>query len=97
FIASGAVEVLMEGQTIRLGAGTMFGEMALLSGQRRNADVAAVDYCQLQVLERRDFNQFTARHPALRTALIDMAAQRRKMNQQDAATDEAVAASESAA
>lgn len=97
FISSGAVEVLMEGQTIRLGAGTMFGEMALLSGQRRNADVAAVDYCQLQVLERRDFNQFTARHPALRMALIDMAAQRRKMNQQDAATDEAVAASESAA
>ncbi|MBK3799898.1 cyclic nucleotide-binding domain-containing protein [Azospirillum brasilense] len=97
FISSGAVEVLMEGQTIRLGAGTMFGEMALLSGQRRNADVAAVDYCQFQVLERRDFNQFTARHPALRTALIDMAAQRRKMNQQDAATDEAVAASESAA
>ncbi|WP_211105099.1 cation:proton antiporter [Azospirillum brasilense] len=97
FISSGAVEVLMEGQTIRLGAGTMFGEMALLSGQRRNADVAAVDYCQFQVLERRDFNQFTARHPALRTALIDMAAQRRKMNQQDAATDEAVAASENAA
>ncbi|MBK4719685.1 cation:proton antiporter [Azospirillum sp. YIM DDC1] len=97
FISSGAVEVLMDGQTIRLGAGTMFGEMALLSGQRRNADVAAVDYCQFQVLERRDFNQFTARHPALRTALIDMAAQRRKMNQQDAATDDAVAASESAA
>ncbi|WP_114856849.1 cation:proton antiporter [Azospirillum brasilense] len=97
FISSGAVEVLMDGQTIRLGAGTMFGEMALLSGQRRNADVAAVDYCQFQVLERRDFNQFTARHPALRTALIDMAAQRRKMNQQDAATDEAVAASENAA
>ncbi|GAA4252248.1 hypothetical protein GCM10022293_26440 [Azospirillum formosense] len=97
FISSGAVEVLMEGQTIRLGAGTMFGEMALLSGQRRNADVAAVDYCQFQVLERRDFNQFTARHPALRTALIDMAAQRRRMNQQDAATDEAMAASESAA
>ncbi|MGR0185895.1 cation:proton antiporter domain-containing protein [Azospirillum aestuarii] len=97
FISSGAVEVLMDSQTIRLGAGTMFGEMALLSGQRRNADVAAVDYCQFQVLERRDFNQFTARHPALRTALIDMAAQRRKMNQQDAATDDAVAASESAA
>ncbi|WP_188259325.1 cation:proton antiporter [Azospirillum tabaci] len=97
FISSGAVEVLMEGQTIRLDAGTMFGEMALLSGQRRNADVAAVDYCQLQVLERRDFNQFTARHPALRTALIDMAAQRRKMNQQDAATTDAIAASETAA
>ncbi|MDQ2101228.1 cation:proton antiporter domain-containing protein [Azospirillum isscasi] len=97
FISSGAVEVLMEGQTIRLGAGTMFGEMALLSGQRRNADVAAVDYCQLQVLDRRDFNQFTARHPALRTALIEMAAQRRRMNQPDTTAQDTTAASETAA
>ena len=97
FISSGAVEVLTDDQTIRLDAGTMFGEMALLSGERRNADVAAVDYCQLQVLDRRDFNQFTARHPALRTALIDMAAQRRKMNQQDTAAPDATATSENAA
>ncbi len=97
FISSGAVEVLTDDQTIRLGAGTMFGEMALLSGERRNADVAAVDYCQLQVLDRRDFNQFTARHPALRTALIDMAAQRRKMNQPDTTAQDAAAPSETAA
>ncbi len=97
FISSGAVEVLTDDQTIRLGAGTMFGEMALLSGERRNADVAAVDYCQLQVLDRRDFNQFTARHPALRTALIDMAAQRRKMNHDDTTDENASAPSETAA
>ena len=78
FISSGAVEVLAEGRTIRLEAGTLFGEMALLSGKRRSADVTAVDYCQFLVLDRRDFNRFTASHPALRTAFIDMANQRRK-------------------
>jgi CPA2 family monovalent cation:H+ antiporter-2 len=82
FISSGAVEVLAEGRTIRLEAGSLFGEMALLSGKRRNADVTAVDYCQFLVLERRDFNRFTAKHPALRAAFIDMASQRRRSNQQ---------------
>lgn len=89
FISSGAVDVLTEDRTIRLGPGTMFGEMALLSGERRNADVAAVDYCQLQVLDRRDFNQFTARHPSLRAAFIEMSAQRRRMNQPEVTPTEA--------
>ncbi|EWY40997.1 cation transporter [Skermanella stibiiresistens SB22] len=90
FISSGAVEVHTDGRTIRLEAGTLFGEMALLSGRRRNADVTAVDYCKLLILERRDFNQFTAHHPKLRTAFIEMAARRREMNQQ--ASEEAAAA-----
>jgi monovalent cation:H+ antiporter-2, CPA2 family len=78
--------VLAEGRTIRLEAGTLFGEMALLSGKRRSADVTAIDYCQFLVLDRRDFNRFTASHPALRTAFIDMANQRLRSNQQ--ASDE---------
>jgi hypothetical protein len=45
FISSGAVEVLAEGRTIRLEAGSLFGEMAPLSGKRRNADFPAVEYC----------------------------------------------------
>ena len=80
FIASGAVEVHVNGQAIRLEAGSFFGEMALLSGSRRTADVTAVDFCQFLMLERRDFNQFMARHPALRTAVDDMANRRREMN-----------------
>jgi CPA2 family monovalent cation:H+ antiporter-2 len=54
--------------------------MALLSGGRRTADVIAVDFCQFLVLERRDFNTFTARHPTLRTAVSDMARERAEMN-----------------
>jgi len=54
--------------------------MALLSGGRRTADVTAVDFCQLLTLERRDFNQFTARHPEVRKAVNEMADRRRAMN-----------------
>lgn len=80
FISSGAVEVKVNGRSIRLAAGDFFGEMALLSGGRRNGDVVAVDFCRFLVLERRDFNQFTARHPALRAAITSVAEERRTMN-----------------
>ena len=81
FIAAGAVEVAVGDRTIRLEAGSFFGEMALLTGERRNADVTAIDYCQFLVLDRRDFVQFMSRHPELRAAIKEMARQRREMNQ----------------
>jgi CPA2 family monovalent cation:H+ antiporter-2 len=82
FIAAGVVEVAVGDRTIRLEAGSFFGEMALLTGERRSADVTAVDYCQFLVLERRDFNQFMARHAELRTAIKEMARARREMNRE---------------
>jgi len=88
FLSSGTVEVLAAGRTIRLAAGSFFGEMALLSGARRNADVTAVDFCQLLFLDRRDFNLFMTRHPAVRAAVNDMADQRRAMNQHPDDTDD---------
>jgi CPA2 family monovalent cation:H+ antiporter-2 len=80
FISSGAVEVKVARRTIQLGAGSYFGEMALLTGERRTADVIAVDFCQFLVLDRRDFNQFMGRHPAVRAAVSEIAEQRREMN-----------------
>jgi len=80
FISSGAVEVKVKERNILLGPGDFFGEMALLSGGRRNSDVVAVDFCNFLVLDRRDFNQFTARHPALRAAITSVAEERRTMN-----------------
>jgi CPA2 family monovalent cation:H+ antiporter-2 len=80
FISAGAVQVQVEDNEIELGAGSFFGEMALLSGARRTADVVAVDFCQFLVLERRDFNMFMSRHPQLRAAVSTMAEQRRESN-----------------
>ncbi len=80
FIASGAVEVRLPGKTILLEDGAFFGEMALLSGGPRTADVIAVDFCQFLRLDRRDFNLFMTRHPRLRAAVSDMARARKQMN-----------------
>jgi len=80
FIAAGAVEVKLDTKSIRLEAGSFFGEMALLSGDRRVADVVAIDFCDFLVLSRRDFNRFVAKHPDLRDAVTEMAAQRAKTN-----------------
>ncbi len=80
FIAAGAVEVKLDSRAIRLEAGSFFGEMALLSGERRIADVVAIDFCEFLVLARRDFNRFVAKHPELRAAVDNMASQRRQTN-----------------
>ena len=80
FISRGAVEVSVGDRKIRLGAGDFFGEMGLLSGDRRSADVTAVDYCDLLILNQKDFKQFVAKYPSLRAQLDQMAAQRAAMN-----------------
>ncbi|MFS8147024.1 cation:proton antiporter [Rhizobium sp. BR 249] len=80
FISSGAVEVRLASGAIRLEPGAFFGEMALLSGGRRTADVIAVDFCQFEVLDRRDFNMFMSHHPNLRAVVSEMAQKRTEMN-----------------
>ncbi len=82
FISSGAVEVSVAGRKIPLGPGDFFGEMALLSGDRRTADVTAVDYCDLLALDQRDFRNFIAMSPELKTHLDEMAAKRGAMNKE---------------
>jgi CPA2 family monovalent cation:H+ antiporter-2 len=76
FISSGAVEVAVDDQRIRLGPGELFGEMALLTGGKRTADVTAIDYCELLVLEEREFRQFAQRCPELGSEIDRLAARR---------------------
>ena len=55
FIASGAAVVLIPGKPVELGSGEFFGELALLTGQPRNADVVSLGYCRLLELSSRRF------------------------------------------
>jgi CPA2 family monovalent cation:H+ antiporter-2 len=80
FISSGAVEVAVHGERIRLGPGEIFGEMALISGGKRTADVTAIDYCELLVIEEREFRQFAERCPELHAEIDSVAAQRDEMH-----------------
>jgi CPA2 family monovalent cation:H+ antiporter-2 len=77
FLSSGAVEVVRtDGERIRLGPGELFGEMALLTGERRTADVIALDYCELLMIEERDFRQFAERCPELHAEIDRVAMER---------------------
>lgn len=86
FIASGAVEVRRPGQRIRLGTGEFFGELALLTGQPRQADVVALTYCRLLVLQQADFKDFLADNPEAREAINRVARSRLEMNRVDRAS-----------
>jgi CPA2 family monovalent cation:H+ antiporter-2 len=80
FISSGAVEVAIGDKKIPLGPGDFFGEMALLTGERRTADVTAIDYCLFLVLTKDEFDKFIARYPELRQRINDIAARRAEEN-----------------
>lgn len=81
FIGSGAVDVILPGRHVHLGTGDFFGEMALLLGRKRNADIVALTYCRLLVLRKSDFERFTAANPEAGSAIEAVAAARRAMNE----------------
>jgi CPA1 family monovalent cation:H+ antiporter len=68
---------------MRLGSGEFFGEMALLSGRPRQADVVAQTYCRLLVLRKADFERFRAANPEARAAINRVVEARLSMNQDD--------------
>jgi monovalent cation:H+ antiporter-2, CPA2 family len=80
FISEGQFEVSVGGRRIKLGPGDFLGEMALISGLPRSADVTTLDYSKFATLSRRDFRQFLSRYPDIRDQIATLAGQRREMN-----------------
>ncbi len=76
FISSGAVEVVLANERVRLGSGEFFGEMALLSHQPRLADVISLGYGRVLELPAADFQRFLSNYPRAK-AEIEMTADAR--------------------
>jgi voltage-gated potassium channel len=76
FVAAGEVEIRVRPESIRLGPGDFFGELALLTGDPRNATIVAVRPCTLLRLDIVDFRQLLGRQPEL-ASIIRAAADRR--------------------
>src|SRR5271166_727118 len=85
FIASGAAEVVFSDRRIPLGSGDVFGEMALLSGAPRQADVRALTYCRLLVLRKADFDRFMRDNRDVRLKIHEIAETRSLVNRSGAA------------
>jgi voltage-gated potassium channel len=64
FLASGEVRVVINGNDVaRLGAGSPFGETALIDNQHRNASIVSETYGTGYRLDKDDFNALRAKYP----------------------------------
>lgn len=75
FIVEGEIEVQID-PPLRLGAGTFFSEIALITGAPRTATAMAAEPCTLLILDIVDFRQLAAHHPALEQVIRDEAERR---------------------
>ena len=70
FIQSGRVEVWMKGKLLScLGTGEFFGEMSLLSGEKRNATITAKETCEFFVLDERSFKNVLSSNPKIKNVI----------------------------
>lgn len=69
FVSSGAVQQETAGQTVRLGRGDMFGQLAVLTGKPRRAEVTAITPTSLLELNETSFRRILKRSHALREAV----------------------------
>jgi predicted acylesterase/phospholipase RssA/CRP-like cAMP-binding protein len=75
-VRSGRLDVLRDGAVVRsLGPGTAVGELALLSGGRRSADVRARRDTHLLALPRAAFDGVMAEHPSAPVAVAGVLAE----------------------
>lgn len=76
FVMEGEVEVELQPHPVRLGPGEFFGEMALVSGLRRNATVSSVTECRLLRLHVADFRRLAEANPEILDEIRKVAADR---------------------
>ncbi|ETR74442.1 MAG: MscS Mechanosensitive ion channel [Candidatus Magnetoglobus multicellularis str. Araruama] len=86
-IIEGAVKIQLrqpDGKTIdlaALGAGKFFGEMALLTGETRSADVIAISETHLIEITRDDIAPIMQQYPDLSNLLAEVLANRKQRNE----------------
>jgi monovalent cation:H+ antiporter, CPA1 family len=76
FLSSGTVEVRVLNTRFKLRAGDFFGEMGLVTGQRRQGDVYAISYCQLLMLKDSDLQRLLRANPELQERINAVTSER---------------------
>ena len=78
FIAAGEVEIALKGkkETLRLGVGQFFGEVAVLRRARRSATVVAFSRTNLLVLDAPDLRALMQRDPRVAERIEDVVEKR---------------------
>jgi len=84
FIVEGEIEIRIKPHPVRLGPGSFFGEIALITGGPRTATAVATRKSMLLALDIVDFRDIAARHPELMRAINEEA--RRRVGQSQTAS-----------
>jgi CRP-like cAMP-binding protein len=80
-IADGTVEVRSDGRVLsKLGPGQYFGEMSLLDGQPRSADVVALEPLRCLALTSWSFKSMVSEHPNMALKLLQESVRRLRVN-----------------
>ena len=88
FISEGEVEVRLPRDSVKLGQGGFFGEMALLDRLPRSATIATTQPTTLLVLYASDFYEIASHIPSL-VASVEKEARRRRSENETAAKGDA--------
>jgi voltage-gated potassium channel len=81
FLTNGSVDVIVnDNKVATLGTGSPFGEMALVSGEKRNASIRANTYCDVYVLQRAAFDQLRSRYEDFDQRVVEITEQRAAAN-----------------
>jgi voltage-gated potassium channel len=81
FLTNGSVDVVVnDNKVATLGTGSPFGEMALVSGDKRNASIRANTYCDVYVLQRASFDQLRSRYEDFDKRVVEITEQRAAAN-----------------
>jgi CRP/FNR family cyclic AMP-dependent transcriptional regulator len=82
-IAEGTVEVRSDGRVLsKLGPGQFFGEMAILDGRPRSADVVALEPSRCLALTSWSFKSIVSNNPKMALKLLQESVRRLRMNTQ---------------
>jgi voltage-gated potassium channel len=83
FLSNGDVEVVVNGVRVAsLGQGSPFGETALIQGEKRNASIRALTYCDVYKLSKNDLDALRSRYPDFDEQVRRVAEARLKDTQQ---------------
>ena len=88
FVSDGIVEVLIDGKSVAdLGRGAYFGEIALLTAERRTATIRSKTDCELLSLSKSDLDELIKFYPKTRELFFQIQKKRREMQGIDDAED----------
>jgi voltage-gated potassium channel len=98
FLTNGSAEVLVgDNKVATLPTGSPFGEMALVSGDKRNASIRALTYCDVYVLQKTSFDILRSRYEDFDQRAVEITEKRAAANRKAKADREAAAAAKLAA